>query len=75
MVVEAQIQENYLVPHNLRTLEAKAGHQTLLIEHKGVDAAMYRVCGEAPGHPYIHDDNARAILRKSASQSKEADLT
>jgi len=56
-------------------LEAKAGHQTLLIEHKGIDAAMYRVCGEAPGHPFIHDDNARAILRKSASQSKEADLT
>jgi hypothetical protein len=29
-------------PHDLGALEAKAGHQTLLIEREGVDAAMYR---------------------------------
>jgi hypothetical protein len=59
VVPEAQIQESYLVPHDLGTLEAKAGHQTLLIEREGVDAAMYRVCGEAAGHPFVHDDDAR----------------
>jgi len=58
VVPEAQIQENYLVPHDLRTLEAEASHQTLLIKREGVDAAVYRVCSEAPGHTLVHDDNA-----------------
>src|SRR6266446_9690257 len=60
MVAEAQIQENYLVPHDLGTLKAKAGHQTLLIEGEGINATMQGVGAEAPGHPFVHDDDARA---------------
>src|SRR5206468_3832289 len=47
-------------PHDLGALEAKAGHQTLLIEGEGVDAAVQRVGGEAAGHSFVHDDDARA---------------
>src|SRR5205814_7512937 len=46
-------------PHNLGALEAKAGHQALLIESEGVNAAMQGVGGEASGHPFVHDDEAR----------------
>src|SRR6266446_5064042 len=49
-----------LVPHDLGTLEAKAGHQTLLIESEGINATMQGVGAEAPGHPFVHDDDARA---------------
>src|SRR6266699_4317448 len=47
-----------LVPHDLGTLQAKSGHQTLLIEGEGIDAAMQGVGGQAPGHTLVHDDNA-----------------
>jgi hypothetical protein len=47
-------------PHDLGTLEAETGHQTLLIESEGVDAAMNGAGGEAPGHSFVHDDDARA---------------
>jgi hypothetical protein len=64
IVADTQILEKFnqslVDPHNLGTLEAKAGHQTLLIEREGVDAAMDSVCSEAAGHPFVHDDNARA---------------
>jgi hypothetical protein len=41
-------------------LETEAGHQTLLIESEGVNAAMHGVGSEAAGHSFIHDDDARA---------------
>jgi hypothetical protein len=47
-------------PHDLGALQAKAGHQTLLIKSEGVDAAMEGVCGKAAGHSFVHDDDARA---------------
>ena len=51
---------SYLVdPHNLGALETKAGHQTLLIESEGVDAAMDGVGSEAAGHSFVYDVNAR----------------
>jgi hypothetical protein len=37
-------------PHNLGALEAKAGHQTLLIESESVDAAMQSVGAETASH-------------------------
>ena len=62
MVAETQIQENHLllVPNDLGTLETEAGHQTLLVESEGVDAAMDGVGGEAASHSFVHDDDARA---------------
>jgi adenylosuccinate synthase len=39
-------------------LQAKAGHQTLLIEGKSLDAAMQSVGGQAAGHSFVHNDNA-----------------
>ena len=38
--------------HDLGALEAKAGHQTLLIEGERVDAAMQGVGGEAARHSF-----------------------
>jgi hypothetical protein len=46
--------------HDFGPLETKAGHQTLLIESEGVDAAMHGIGSEAAGHSFIHDDDARA---------------
>src|SRR5439155_23256249 len=46
-------------PHDLGALETEAGHQTLLIESEGIDAAMHGVGGEVAGHSFVHDDNAR----------------
>src|SRR6266487_691902 len=45
-------------PHDLGTLEAKTGHETLLIESESVDAAMQGVGSEAPGHSLVHDHHA-----------------
>ena len=45
---------------NLRTLEAKAGHQTSLIERESINAAMEGIRAKAPGHSFIHDDDAWA---------------
>jgi hypothetical protein len=47
-------------PHDFGALEAEAGHQTLLIEDEGVDAAMKGVGREAAGHSFVYDDDARA---------------
>jgi hypothetical protein len=58
MVAGVQRRGNYwplVDPHDLGALEAKAGHQTLLIESEGVNAAMHGVGGEAAGHPFIHE--------------------
>src|SRR5206468_5427920 len=57
-----------LVPHDLGALEAKAGHQTLLIEREGVDAAMHCVRSEAAGHPFVHDDDAWASANFPAAR-------
>ena len=45
---------------DLGAVKTKAGHQPLLIESEGVDAAMDGIGGEAAGHSFVHDDNARA---------------
>src|SRR5882724_5023123 len=45
---------------DLGALETKAGHQTLLVESEGVDAAMHGVSGEAARHSFVHDNDARA---------------
>jgi len=55
-----EIKWSLVDPRDLGALEAKAGHQTLLIEGEGVDAAVQRVGGEAAGHSFVHDDDARA---------------
>src|SRR5438132_9566700 len=47
-------------PHDFGALETKAGHQTLLIECEGINAAMHGVSGEAASHSFVHDDDARA---------------
>src|SRR5207249_11295824 len=47
-------------PHDLGALETKAGHQTLLIECEGINAAMHGVGGEAASHSFVHDDDAGA---------------
>jgi len=49
-------------------LEAKTGHQTLLIEGKGVNAAMQGVGGEAAGHLFVHNDDARASANFPAAR-------
>src|SRR5205823_12566068 len=50
----------YLVDsHDLVALEAKASHQSLLIDCEGVDAAMYSVGCEPASHSFIHDADAR----------------
>ena len=45
---------------DLRALEAKAGHQTSLIESESINAAMKGVRAKGPSHSFIYDDNARA---------------
>src|SRR6266536_4404649 len=57
---KSEKKNNYLLinPHDLGALEAKASHQTLLVEGEGVDAAMQCVGGKAAGHSLVHDDNA-----------------
>ena len=54
-----KIEQILLDPHDLGALETKASHQTLLIECEGVNAAMHSIGGEAAGHPFVHDDDAR----------------
>ena len=55
-----EIKWSLVDPRDLGALEAKAGHQTLLIEGEGIDTAMQSIGGEAAGHPFVHDDDARA---------------
>ena len=55
-----EIKWSLVDPRDLGALEAKAGHQTLLIEGEGIDTAMQSTGGEAAGHPFVHDDDARA---------------
>ena len=43
---EKKINYRLVESHDLGALEAKAGHQTLLIERERVDAAMQGVGGE-----------------------------
>jgi hypothetical protein len=49
-------------------LETKASHQTLLIESESVNATMQGVGGEAPGHPFIHNDDARTSANLPAAR-------
>jgi hypothetical protein len=59
---EKKINYRLVEPHNLGALEAKTGHQTLLIEGECVDAAMQGVGGKTASHSFVHDDHARADL-------------
>jgi hypothetical protein len=43
---EKKINCRLIDPHDLGALEAKASHQTLLIEREGVDVAVQGVGGE-----------------------------
>src|SRR6266436_4453008 len=47
-------------PRDLGALKTKAGHQPLLIESEGVNAAMDGIGGEAARHSFVHDDDTRA---------------
>jgi hypothetical protein len=47
---ERKINYRLINPHDLGALEAKAGHQTLLIESESVDAAMQSVGAKAASH-------------------------
>src|SRR5438105_10549003 len=55
-----QIEQILVDPHDLGALETKAGHQTLLIECEGVNAAMHSIGAEAAGPALVHNNNARA---------------
>jgi hypothetical protein len=55
LVSNREKQTELVDPHNFGALEAKTGHETFLVEGKGVDAAMERVASEAAGHSFIHN--------------------
>ena len=59
-VIREKIVSLLIDPHDFGALEDNADHQTLLIESKGVDAAMEGVSREVTGHAFVHDDDARA---------------
>jgi len=45
---------------DFRSLDTQPGHQATLVKGECVDAAMHGVGGEAAGHSFVHDDDARA---------------
>src|SRR5438046_943202 len=46
-------------PRDLRSLNARAGHEALLVEDEGVDVARDRVAGDRPPDARVHHDEAR----------------
>src|SRR5450432_2184890 len=44
---------------DFRALDAECGHQALLIESEGVDAAVQCLGVDRASHAFVHDDQAR----------------